>query len=299
MPPKHVALAIVVAALWGFNFVVIKVALVDLPPIFLTAIRFALAALPVFMFPRPVGMTWSRLIGVGLTMFCGQFILLFLALANGMPAGLASVTLQAQVFITILLATVVLREWPTPRQVAGGLLCLVGMGFIAATAGAGTGIPITAMVFMAASATAWAIGNVLVKTAGPGAGFGTLAGISWISLVPIVPALLLSLALEGQELIIQSITHVHWLPLLAVAYIVAVSTWFGYGVWGRMLSLYPAAIIAPFMLLVPIFGTLSAWIALGERLTPMRLAGSALIVTGLAVIIFPAAMLRRVLQSSK
>lgn len=296
MQPKHVLLAVTVAALWGFNFVVIKFALVDLPPVFLTAIRFVIAALPILVLPRPAGLTLPRLLSVGLTMFCGQFILLFLALAHGMPAGLASVTLQAQVFITILLAAIVLREWPTPRQITGGLLCLTGLGVIAWTAGAGTGIPVFAMVLMAGSATLWATGNVLVKTAGPNAGFGTLAGVSWISLVPIIPAFLLSLVLEGPDRMITSITHVHVLPLLALAYIVGVSTWFGYGAWGKMLSLYPAVVVAPFMLLVPIFGTLSALLVLGETLTPARLLGSALIIFGLAVIVFPVARLGRLLR---
>lgn len=296
MQPKHMALAVAVAALWGFNFVVIKFVLVDFPPVFLTALRFAIAALPILVLSRPAGMTVSRLFSVGLTMFCGQFILLFLAMANGMPAGLASITLQAQVFITILLATIVLREWPTARQIMGGLLCLVGLGLIAMTAGAGTGVPALAMLLMAASATAWAIGNVLVKTAGPNAGFGTLAGVSWVSLVPIIPAFLLSFLLEGQERMVTAISHPHVLPWLALFYIVAVSTWFGYGVWGRLLSLYPAATVSPFILLVPIFGTLSAWLVLGEKLTPMRLAGSALIILGLAVIAFPVQSLVRLVR---
>ena len=287
MQPKHMALAILIAAAWGFNFVVIKVALIEFPPVFLTAFRFALAALPVLILPRPPGMTGWRLVAVGLTMFCGQFILLFLALANGMPAGLASITLQSHVFMTILLAMIVLKERPNARQIIGGLLCLIGFGIIAMTAGAGSGVPPLAMGLMAASAAAWAIGNVLVRTAGPNTGFGTLAGISWVSLVPIIPAALLSLMLEGQDRIIASFANPQLMPFLALGFIVVGSTWFGYGVWGKLLSLYPAAIVSPFVLLVPIFGNLSAWLLLGETLSPVRLAGSALIIAGLAIIVVP------------
>src|SRR4051794_41943021 len=46
MRPVHVALAVLVAAIWGLNFVVIEVGLDDFPPLLLSALRYALAALP-------------------------------------------------------------------------------------------------------------------------------------------------------------------------------------------------------------------------------------------------------------
>ncbi len=120
MRPIHILLGIITTAIWGFNFVVLKVALEDIPPLLLTALRFIFSCLPVLFLPKPKGMRPKHLIIVGLTAFLGQYIFLFVAMKLGMPAGLSSVTLQLQVFITILLSIVLLKERPKRQQVLGG-----------------------------------------------------------------------------------------------------------------------------------------------------------------------------------
>jgi O-acetylserine/cysteine efflux transporter len=284
---QHAALGFLVTAIWGFNFVVLKVALVDVPPLLLTAIRFILSCLPVLVLPRPRGMTWQALLIVGLTSFLAQYVFLFVAMAQGMPAGLSSVTTQLQVFVTILLSVIFLGERPKLWQYAGSAVAFAGLAMIASTVGQGTSIPAMAMVFIVLSACSWAYGNFTVKQAGADAGFGTLAGVCWASLVPPLPALALSLAFEGQDRIVHALTDVHPLTIVAIAYVVLLSTWAGFAVWGRLLSSYPAGTAAPFALLVPVFGGLSSYLVLGETLTPLRLVGSALIFVGLAIILLP------------
>jgi O-acetylserine/cysteine efflux transporter len=287
MRPLHILLGILTTAIWGFNFVVLKVALEDIPPLLLTALRFMFACLPVLVLPKPEGMLPKHLIIVGLTAFLGQYIFLFVAIKLGMPAGLSSVTLQLQVFITILLSIVLLKERPKRQQVLGGVLALVGLGTIASTVGHGTSIPGIAMVFIVLAAATWAIGNFTIKLAGPDAGFGTLQGIAWISLVPILPALALSLAFEGPAQWVHAWHTVRPISLAALAYTVVLSTWLGFMVWGKLLSTYTASEAAPFALLVPVFGGVSAYLILGETLTPLRLMGSVMIFAGLAIILLP------------
>jgi O-acetylserine/cysteine efflux transporter len=284
---QHVALGVLATAVWGFNFVVLKVALVDVPPLLLTAIRFILSCLPVLFLPKPAGMTWKALLVVGSTSFLAQYVFLFVAMAKGMPAGLSSVTLQLQVFVTILLSIVFLGERPKVRQYLGGAVALVGLATIASTVGHGSAIPALAMVFIVLSATTWAYGNFTVKQAGIGAGFGTLAGVCWASLVPPIPALALAFAFEGPERIFASIANLHLITIGAILYTVVLSTWLGFAIWGRLLSSYPAGTAAPFALLVPVFGGLSSYLVLDETLTPQRLAGSLLIFAGLAIILLP------------
>lgn len=284
---QDVALGILITAIWGFNFVVLKVALVDTPPLLLTAIRFTLACLPALFLPRPPGMTWKALIMVGLTSFLGQYIFLFVAMAQGMPAGLSSVTLQLQVFVTILLSILFLGERPKAQQYLGGAVALAGLAVIAATVGQGSSIPAIAMGFAVLAAIIWAYGNFTVKQAGPGAGFGSLAGVCWASLVPPLPAWALAFALEGPDRVVTSLTHLQPITLAAIAYTVILSTWAGFAVWGRLLSTYPSGTAAPFALLVPVFGGLSGYLVLGETLTAQRLVGSALIFAGLAIILLP------------
>jgi O-acetylserine/cysteine efflux transporter len=275
MQPIHVLLGILTAAIWGFNFVVLKVALVDIPPLLLTALRFLFACLPVLFLAKPAGMTFKHMIIVGLTAFLGQYIFLFVALKLGMPAGLSSVTLQLQVFITILLSIVLLGERPKRQQILGGVVALAGLGTIASTVGQGTSIPSIAMLFIVLAALTWAVGNFTVKLAGPSAGFGTLSGVACTCLVPILPAFALSYFFEGPE---------QWLHSWQ-AFTVVFSTWLGFAIWGKLLSTYTASVAAPFALLVPVFGGLSAYLLLAETLTPLRMVGSLLIFAGLAIIL--------------
>jgi O-acetylserine/cysteine efflux transporter len=214
-------------------------------------------------------------------------VFLFVAMAQGMPAGLSSVMMQLQVFITILFSVVFLGERPKLQQYLGGAVALAGLATIAATVGAGSTIPALAMVFIVLAAVTWAYGNFTVRQAGSDAGFGTLAGVCWASLVPPIPALAIALAVEGPDKIVSSLSHLQPITIAAIVYTVVLSTWAGFAVWGRLLSSYPAGTAAPFALMVPVFGGLSAYLMLGETLSPQRLLGSAMIFVGLAIILLP------------
>lgn len=287
MKPQHVALGILATIIWGFNFVALKVALADLPPILLTALRFAFACLPVLFLPKPKQLSWKHLLIVGLTSFLGQYIFLFVAIAQGMPAGLSSVTLQLQVFLTILLSMALLGERPNTKQIIGGGVALAGLVTIASTVGKGSSIPVTAMLFIILAAASWAYGNFTTRIAGPLAGFGTLAGVCWAALVPPLPAFALAFAFEGSDRIYTALAHIQPITILALVYTIVLSTWFGFIVWGKLLATYPAGTAAPFALLVPVFGGISGYVFLGETLSPLRMLGSTLIFIGLVIILLP------------
>ncbi len=291
--PRHIVLALVLALFWGFNFVVVAVALSDVPPLLLAAVRFGLAALPCLFLPRPA-MSWRMLIAVSLTLYVGQFGLLFPAMAVGMPPGLASIGLQVQAFLTILFAALVVGERPTPRQAGGGAVALLGLVLIGATVGAG-GVTLAGFLMLLGAACCWAAGNLLLRQA---RNVDLLALVSWASLIAAGPLLLLSLAIEGPGRIVPAATQPTWLAVGAVLYLAFVSTTFGYGVWGHLMRLYPAAVAAPFSLLVPVFGTLSAALVLGETFGAVRLAGMVLILAGLAVVALPGRWFRFMLPPS-
>lgn len=282
MKPHHIVLALLVAAIWGINFTVIVIGLGSFPPLLLAALRFVVVALPVLVLPRP-NVPWPRLVAIGATLFLGQFAFLFTGMAVGMPAGLASVTLQAQAFLTILIASVALRERPTPRQIAGTLVALVGLLVIAGTVG-GPDFSALGLGLCLAAALCWAVGNVLLRGTGK---LDMLSLVAWISLIPPVPLFALSLLLDGPETVGQALLALNWSGVWAVLYISILSTTLGFGIWGWLLKQYPAATVAPFSLLVPIFGAASAAIVLGERFGPVRMAGMALIIAGLVIVVVP------------
>lgn len=280
MQPRHIALAFALVTFWGLNFVVITIALTDYPPLFLAALRFGLSALPVIFLPRPK-VSWPLMIAASATLFVGQFSLLFPSMAVGMPPGLASIAAQSQAFVTIGIAAAVLHEFPSARQIGGGVIALGGLVLVAMTVGT-SGLTMAGLLLLLGSAVSWAIGNVLLRRAGP---VDMLAMISWLALIAAGPQFVIALAVEGPARITDALGNATWLTIGAVTYIAFVATTFGYGSWAHLLKTYPAAIVAPFSLLVPVSGTISAYLILGEEFGPLRLAGMVLILVGLAVIV--------------
>ena len=292
MRPIHLLWAIAVAAIWGFNFVVIKVGLTSFPPLLLTALRFTFASLPALFIARPA-VPWRHMIVTGLTLFVGQYVLLFIAMAHGMPPGLASITLQIQVCFTMLRAVLVLGERPQLRQWAGAAVALAGLAAIGSTVGGDVtalGLGLTTL-----SALSWASGNLLLKRmpkASDGQPVRMLNLIVWLSLIPPLPAFALSLGFEGPARILAALADAGWIGFGALFYIVALSTLVGFAIWGRLLSLYSAATVVPFSLLVPIFGAASAALVFHESFGPARLIGMVLIMSGLAIVALPFGRLR-------
>ncbi len=282
MPFNDLMAALLVVLVWGVNFVVIKWGVGDLPPLLLGALRFMLAALPAgWLIARPA-LPWRYVLAYGLTMGVGQFGLLFSAMAYGMPAGLASVVLQSQAFFTLLLAGLWLKERWQLNHLLGMLCASVGLWLIASTHGAN--MTMTGFVLTLLAALCWAMSNLVVRHASQ-SGYrpNTLALVVWGSLVPPLPLLALSLLLEGPARIGGGLAGLSWRGGFAVIYLALVATLLGYSLWSRLLTRHPAGRVAPFSLLVPAVGLLSASWLLDEHLSSPQMTGSALVLAGLIV----------------
>ncbi len=271
-------LAAAIALVWGINFVVIDVGLGSFPPLLFAALRFTLVAFPAVLFVRRPAVPLRWVIGVGTFMSAGQFGLLFVAIHRGLPPGLAAVVLPTQTVFTIALAVAFLGERPGRAQLAGATVAVGGVVLIAL--GRARGVPIGALLLCVGAAASWGVGNICNRRAqAPNA----LALLVWSSLVPPLPLLALSLAFEGSHEVGSAFANVGAGGLLALLYVVIVSTGFGFGAWTWLLRRHPASRVAPFTLLVPPVGIAAAWIALGQSPSTGELAGAAIIVAGLAL----------------
>lgn len=295
MTPLHLLAALGIVLIWGFNFVVIKVGLDGNPPIFLCVMRFTLAAFPAVFFIRRPAVPFIKIVHYGLLIFALQFAFLFSAMALGVSAGLASLALQVQVFVTIGLALVVLNDKPSVFQMLGALVAFVGIGVIALHVGGE--VSAIGLVFVMLAALAWGSGNIVSKKIGQ---VDMLALVVWGSLVAIVPLLALSLLIEGPARIVHSLVNLHWIPVASVVYQAYLSTLFGYGMWSWLLSRYSAATVAPLTLLVPVVGMASSALVLGEQLQTWKLGAAALVIAGLCInVVGPRWMMRRQRVASK
>jgi O-acetylserine/cysteine efflux transporter len=274
-------LAVLTSVIWGFAFVTYRFGLESFSPAQLTVLRFLVACLPVVVVPRP-RLAWSLIALIGLILFAGQFILLMTSYALGMPAGLGSVTQQTQAVFTVALAAIFMREFPKVREGIGMVVAFAGLALIALTVGGD--LDPAAFAFAVAAATSWAIGNMVLKQTGDTPVFPLMV---WASLVAAWPPLALSYAIDPQPSLWFAVTHASWLSLAVAFYLGVPSTLIAYGLWSYLLQRYPAATVAPFALLSPATGILASALLLGERFAPLRLAGVALILAGLAVIVWP------------
>lgn len=282
MSARDIALAVLITAIWGFNFVMIKVGLDAFPPLLFSALRFIAASLPFIFFVGKPGVPWRWILIIGFMLGVVKFGLLFVGIDIGMPAGLASLVLQTQAFFTAIFAIFLLGDRPRRTQVAGMVIAFAGVGLIASTmpmGGAFAGLAMTV-----AAAAAWGVSNIAMKVARPP---NMMALIVWVSLVPPLPLLALSWWLEGPEAMSAALASIDWVGAGALAYVAIVATVVGFGLWGYLLRTYSATLVAPFSLLVPIFGMSSAAIFLGEELTTAKLIAAALVFAGLALTVLP------------
>lgn len=260
---------------------VIAVGVESFPPLFLSALRFTFAAVPMVFFVGWPKVAWRWILAIGLTLGIIKFGFLFVGIDVGMPAGLASVVLQSQAFFTALLSAALLGDRPSHPQLAGMGVAFLGIGVIAADLGVGSSLLGFALVV--AAAIMWGLANVLMKQAAAG---DVLNLMVWVSVVPPIPMLLISLLFEGPGAIGSAVSSLDWLGVGSVLYLAYVSTILGFGIWGFLLRVYSASLVAPFSLLVPIFGMASSAALLGETFGPLRLLGAALVIVGLVLTVY-------------
>lgn len=263
MSLRDILLALCVVVIWGVNFVIIKLGVTALPPLLLGALRFMFVAFPaIFIFKRPK-IPLKLLLLYGLTISFGQFAFLFCAIRVGMPAGITSVILQSQAFFTLL---------------ANG-----------ATAGGLDDIPLLGLAFTLIAGLSWACGNITNRIIMQHKGAekcSALSLVSWSALIPIIPFLISSWVLEGEDAIVDGLTGFNWSIFGVILYLAYLSTFVGYGLWGILLGRYEAWRVAPFSLLVPVFGLSSSALFLDEHINGIQIAGLILIMFGLIITLF-------------
>lgn len=275
--PRDVAAFVLVMAIWGFNFAVVKTGLETFPPIFMTALRFALVAavlLPFVAVPR------GQFLGVFLvsvTLGFLHFSLMFTGL-SGIDASTAAIAIQLQVPFAALLAAFVFGDRLGWRRALGMTIAFAGVAVIAGEPQmAGSYLSLGLVV---TAAMIFAVSNIQVKKLDSLHGW-TVAG--WMSFFAVPQLLAASFILEEGQL--ASLQAADWLAWACIAYNAVVVMVIGYGLWYRLLRRYEVNTAMPFTLLVPLFGVLTGVLVLGETLTLSLILGGLLTVAGVGIII--------------
>lgn len=277
MTLKHSLLALLVVVIWGGNFVVIDAGQEDVPPLLFLALRFIVVCLPAIFFLKPPQIGWRQILLIGGFLSLGQFTLLYLALALGMPPGLASLLLQTQVMFSLAVAALVLRERPSRRQLIGAFIGMLGLAIIVISHSQSA--PWLPLLVTLASALAWSVGNVLARRAQATSG---LSLVVWSGVVVPLPAFALSLVVDSPPVVWQALTNLSWVAIGSTVYTAVFASLIGYGIWNSLLTRYPTSAVVPFTLLVPVVGILAAWLVQNEQPSVAELMGGAIMLAGLA-----------------
>ncbi|MBL6613615.1 MAG: EamA family transporter, partial [Reyranella sp.] len=178
MTPLHTLAALLIVAMWGLNFTVMRFGLDEYAPFTFATWRFLLCALPIAVVARPA-IPWRTLAGIGVFMFGGQFVFLFFAMQAGLPPGLTSVLVQLQGPLTVILAALFLREHATAGQWLGLAIATVGVALIARSVEGTATLIAIGLALM--SALTWAVGNLFFRSARDVSMFGVTA---WACVLP-------------------------------------------------------------------------------------------------------------------
>ena len=280
MRPVHILTLIFVTAIWGFNFVVAKWGLHEIPPLLLTGLRFFLVAVLLLPFvPRPRRIL-TGIIPLSVSLGSLHFSLMFIGLTR-VDASVASIAIQLQIPFSAILAAIFFKDRLGWRRAAGMALAFFGVVLVA-------GMPRISgdrfyLVLVILASLVWAVGNIQIKALD---GVGAVTLNAWISLFSAPTpssALILSAIFEHGQL--AALSNAGWRGYGALLYMAIMGTIVGYGLWYAMIARYTTNMTMPFLLLVPVFGVLSGVAALGEPLSWQVILGGLAVIAGVGVIV--------------
>lgn len=278
MKLHHLLLAVLITAVWGVNFSVIKLGLHSVDPFILAGIRFTLCAIPAMLFIKKPNVPWRYLIGYGLVFGIGLWGLVNLGIKTGLSAGIASLLLQFSAFFTLFSGSWVFKERLSRYQIAGFSFSCAGLlSIFFITDGS---VTLSGLLLVLMGAIAWSIANIIIKKADTKQVFAFLV---WSSAFSPVPLFLLDGWVNGTSGYSSLFSHIDARAVISILFQVYPNTLFGYWIWNSLLKQYPVSTVAPLSLLVPVFGILGSTVIFGENIPPMKIVALFLILIGLVL----------------
>lgn len=273
----HLLLAVLVAFSAGITYAIVKIGVAHFPPVLFGAVRYMLVGVCLAAWwwvpegrRRPV-------IGIAVSM-TAQYVLMFSSLSKSADASSMALVHQLYVAFATIIAAVVYREAVGARRWIGMAVSFSGVIVI----GFEPNVFRQLDAFFLAIAAAFA-GGLCVVQARRTAGISVLSLQFWVCLYGVVPMFLLTMATEEGQ--IEALLNPTWPAVLSVVFA---------GLFGAVLAQagryylvqrYPVSMVAPLMLLTPVFAVLGGVVLLGDVITWRLLLGGILVISGLGVIV--------------
>lgn len=275
--PVDIGLGVAVALTWGMGLVFAKAAIAHFPPILLMALRFSVTALALVWLVRVPRAHLRALFLIALVSAAVQYSLTYTGL-KGLDAGVAAIIVQLEVPFLTLLGALLLGESTGWRKWTGIALAFFGVYQI-------TGEPRIAaawgsVLLVIGGAATWAVGQAMIRSLRDIDGLTVTA---WVAVMAAPQLFVMSFLFETGHW--QAIRSAGWVVWGAVLYLGLVMTALGYGIWYTLVRRNPVSQVAPFLLLLPLFTVLGGFLFLGETLGLQVLAGGAVVIAGVGLIL--------------
>jgi O-acetylserine/cysteine efflux transporter len=279
MRSLDILLLALVQLIWGANYAIQKDAIAAFPPLLLVGIAYAIIAVALTPFTRRTHSPQWKLALLAFASCTLPTGMTFFGLAH-CPVSLGTLLMQMQVPFGIAVAWVLGRGKPDLRNIAGIIVALAGAAIV-------IGLPsfegeTWGWSFVVVGSCIWASCQAILPMVTRDEGLRLYAGLSRHA----TPQVLIASALfeAGQWDAITDASLLAWGEVLFGALIAAALC---FSLWYKLLMRVPADKILPFLLLMPAAGVLAGWLMLGETLSTGLLFGGAIIIAGLAIILWP------------
>lgn len=277
MKVQHLALAWLITALWGFNFVAAKTALDHFPPFEMLLLRFILLTVLLFPFLRIPRDKLRPVLGVAVMIGVFHFSLNFSGL--GMSGDVSSAAIATQLFIPVgtILAVIFLGErvglWrATAIAVAFAGTVVISFDPVVVN-------HLDALLVVVLSTIPMAIATIMLRRL---SGVGPLQVQAWTGVVGIPAYLALTLAFESGQ--IDAIMTATWQPIAGIVYAVLAASLIGHGGLYFLLQRYPVSWVNPLFLLAPVFAVFFGITVYGDTPTVQIFVGGLMTIGGVAII---------------
>lgn len=279
MRTSHMALLILVSLIGGSNFLAIKFAVTEIPPVFASAMRFTIAGLILIPFLKIQPGRMRPLLFTALNMGAFNFILIYMGFARAGDVSTVAIVSQAVVPFSTILAVVLLKEHVGVWRVSGIAISLAGilvLGFDPRVFEY-----VDAVLLILAGVAAFSYGTIQMRQLG---NVPAMAFMAWLSLIAASAQMLVSFILESGQ--IEALMSASPKALGGLLYTGAISTVVAHATFYYILQRNPVSRVMPFTVLAPVFAVILSIMVLGEVMSDRMVIGGLLAFAGVAVITF-------------
>lgn len=285
MSARELIVLLVLCVAWGFHYVVIKTAVVEIPPIFYAAMRMTLVALVLAPFLRWRAGQMNKVLLAAFCFGAVNYALLFSGLKYA-TASASAIANQLYVPFATILSVVFLKESIGWRRIVGIALAFGGVAVIALSrdqdvAGARIGIGVG---LVAAATFVEANGSILVKKA---TGFKPWELLAWFGLIGAPCLFALSSAIEQEQMALLAAGDKK-IVIGAILYSSLVSSVFGHTAYYWLIQRRPVSEVASSTLLTTFFAVAFSVAILGEPFTLAFIVGGAMTLAGVGIVVLRA-----------